>query len=74
MLARQVAIATGAPATFAAGPVPSSRRSPASACRPTGATTYDGSGLSRDNRLEPATLTALLDVAGSAEHPTCGRC
>ncbi|GAA4362507.1 D-alanyl-D-alanine carboxypeptidase/D-alanyl-D-alanine-endopeptidase [Nocardioides caricicola] len=30
---------------------------------------YDGSGLSRDNRLEPATLTALLEVAGSAEHP-----
>ncbi len=30
---------------------------------------YDGSGLSRDNRLDTATLTALLEVASSAEHP-----
>lgn len=30
---------------------------------------YDGSGLSRDNRLDPDTLTAVLDLAGSAEQP-----
>ncbi len=70
VLARQVAIATGAPATFAAGARAVLEKVAGLGVPTTGATTYDGSGLSRDNRLEPATLTALLDVAGSAEHPT----
>ena len=30
---------------------------------------YDGSGLSRDNVLAPATLLAVLRVAAAAEHP-----
>jgi serine-type D-Ala-D-Ala carboxypeptidase/endopeptidase (penicillin-binding protein 4) len=30
---------------------------------------YDGSGLSRDNRLTPATLIALLRLAAADEHP-----
>jgi serine-type D-Ala-D-Ala carboxypeptidase/endopeptidase (penicillin-binding protein 4) len=30
---------------------------------------YDGSGLSRDNVLAPATLLAVLGIAAAAEHP-----
>jgi D-alanyl-D-alanine carboxypeptidase/D-alanyl-D-alanine-endopeptidase (penicillin-binding protein 4) len=30
---------------------------------------YDGSGLSRDNRLTPATLMAVLGLAASEDHP-----
>ncbi len=30
---------------------------------------YDGSGLSRDNRLTPDTLVGVLQAAASAEHP-----
>lgn len=35
----------------------------------TGAKVYDGSGLSRDDRLDPRTLAAVLQVAASGEHP-----
>ena len=34
-----------------------------------GAEVYDGSGLSRDNRLDPDTITAVLQVAAAADHP-----
>ena len=34
-----------------------------------GAVLYDGSGLSRDNRLDPATLVAVLRLAASDDHP-----
>src|SRR3546814_1975983 len=34
-----------------------------------GATTYDGSGLSRADRLDPDTLTAVLEVAASPDRP-----
>ncbi|HEU4811691.1 MAG TPA: D-alanyl-D-alanine carboxypeptidase/D-alanyl-D-alanine-endopeptidase [Nocardioides sp.] len=34
-----------------------------------GARVYDGSGLSRDDRLDPRTLVAVLQVAASDEHP-----
>lgn len=34
-----------------------------------GSTVYDGSGLSRRNRLTPETLLGVLRVAASAEHP-----
>ncbi|WP_395657017.1 D-alanyl-D-alanine carboxypeptidase/D-alanyl-D-alanine-endopeptidase [Nocardioides sp.] len=34
-----------------------------------GAVTYDGSGLSREDRLDPATLTSVLETAGAAEQP-----
>jgi D-alanyl-D-alanine carboxypeptidase/D-alanyl-D-alanine-endopeptidase (penicillin-binding protein 4) len=30
---------------------------------------YDGSGLSRDNELDPGTLTDVLRAAASTEHP-----
>ncbi len=35
----------------------------------TGARLYDGSGLSRENRLDPETLTSLLYVAADPSHP-----
>lgn len=70
VLARQVAIATGADASFAGGAAAVLDTVAGLGVATTDATTYDGSGLSRDNRLTPETLTGLLDVAGSVEHPT----
>jgi D-alanyl-D-alanine carboxypeptidase/D-alanyl-D-alanine-endopeptidase (penicillin-binding protein 4) len=69
VLARQVAIATGAPATFSDGAAAVLDTVAGFGVPTTGAATYDGSGLSRDDRLAPGTLTGLLDVAGSDEHP-----
>ena len=69
VLAHQVAIARGAPASFAGG---------ASAVRSvlkglgidtSGDRIYDGSGLSRADRLDPATLLAVLETASSTRHP-----
>jgi D-alanyl-D-alanine carboxypeptidase/D-alanyl-D-alanine-endopeptidase (penicillin-binding protein 4) len=34
-----------------------------------GAEVYDGSGLSRENRIDPDTLAAVLETASRAEHP-----
>ena len=34
-----------------------------------GAELYDGSGLSRDDLVDPDTLAAVLETAGSADHP-----
>ena len=69
VLARQVAVATGVPATFADS-ADAVLDAVAGLGVPTdGATTYDGSGLSRDNLLTADTLTGLLDVAGAADHP-----
>jgi D-alanyl-D-alanine carboxypeptidase/D-alanyl-D-alanine-endopeptidase (penicillin-binding protein 4) len=34
-----------------------------------GSTLYDGSGLSRQDRLTPAALLGVLQLAGSADHP-----
>ena len=52
------ALATGAPASFAGGAeARRSRRSTALGVPTEGAEMYDGSGLSRDNRLDPDTLT-----------------
>jgi len=69
VLARQTALATGAPATFAGGADAVLGALAELDVPTTGAEVYDGSGLSRDNRLEPETLTALLALAGSADHP-----
>lgn len=69
VLARQTALATGAPATFADGAAAVLGEIAALGVPVDGAELYDGSGLSRDNRLEPETLTALLDVAGSPDRP-----
>jgi D-alanyl-D-alanine carboxypeptidase/D-alanyl-D-alanine-endopeptidase (penicillin-binding protein 4) len=37
--------------------------------RTAGAKVYDGSGLSRENRIDPDTLVDVLRVASSADHP-----
>ena len=69
VLARQVGLATSGRGSFAAGVrgvldtldelgVPVER-----------AVVYDGSGLSRDDRLDPDTITAVLETAGSDAHP-----
>ncbi len=69
VLARQVAVAEGRPATFAGG---------AAAVRDVlrrigvdvdGVRTYDGSGLSRSDRLAPRTLLSVIRTASSPSHP-----
>jgi D-alanyl-D-alanine carboxypeptidase/D-alanyl-D-alanine-endopeptidase (penicillin-binding protein 4) len=69
VLGRQVGLATSDDGSFAAGAravldVLSGLGVPTQ-----GARTYDGSGLSRDDRLDPDALTAVLELAGSADHP-----
>lgn len=69
VLARHVAIAAGEPATFAGA-----NRAVVATLASLGVDARDdrirdGSGLSRDNRLSPATLLELLEVAASPEHP-----
>ena len=69
VLARQVAVATGRPASFtgASNAVLSVLRDlgvPTS-----GATVHDGSGLSRDNRLPPDTIIAVLRAASADDRP-----
>lgn len=69
VLARQVGIATSGTGSFDAGTRGVLETLDALGVPTDGATVYDGSGLSRDNRLEPDTLTAVLEVAGSTDHP-----
>jgi D-alanyl-D-alanine carboxypeptidase/D-alanyl-D-alanine-endopeptidase (penicillin-binding protein 4) len=69
VLARQVGLAVSGEGSFRAG-ARAVLATLADLGVPTGdATTYDGSGLSREDRLDPRTLTAVLAVAASAEHP-----
>ena len=42
---------------------------PSSAYRSAARVLYDGSGLSRANRLDPATLVAVLRLAAADDHP-----
>ena len=69
VLSRQVAVARGLPASFAGG-----ARAVRSVLRGLGIDTaadriYDGSGLSRADRLYPATLLAVLETAAAGRHP-----
>lgn len=69
VLARQVAVATGRPASFTGA-----SKAVLSVLRDlgvptTGATVYDGSGLSRDNRLPPETIIAVLRAASGEDRP-----
>ena len=61
-LARQVAIAEGLPATFA-GAVTAIRTVLHEAGVTIGSTMFDGSGLAASDRLAPASLVDLLDLA-----------
>jgi D-alanyl-D-alanine carboxypeptidase/D-alanyl-D-alanine-endopeptidase (penicillin-binding protein 4) len=69
MMARQVALASNQPASFAGG----SAAVLATLIRlgvPTGgARIYDGSGLSDANKLTPQLLTGILATAAQADHP-----
>lgn len=69
VLARQVDLATGGAGTFAGGARAVLRVLDGLGVPTQGATTYDGSGLSRADRLDPDTLTAVLEVAASPDHP-----
>lgn len=69
VLFRHVALAEGRPGSFSGG---------ASAVRDvlarlgidaSGDRIYDGSGLSRENRLAPQTLLSVVEAAASEEHP-----
>ncbi|MDQ1680311.1 MAG: hypothetical protein QOI42_1170 [Frankiaceae bacterium] len=66
-LARQVALATHRAATFADGAA--AVVDALSRVGMGGVTLVDGSGLSRLDRITPATLAALLRLAASADHP-----
>ncbi len=69
VLARQVAVAQGEPASFV-GAARAVRQVLGGLGVPlAGARMYDGSGLSRQNRLQPATLLGVVRVASDAERP-----
>lgn len=68
-LARLVALRSGLPATFAGGAAGVGAAVTALGADPADLRLYDGSGLSKANRLQPRVLTRLLSVASSPAHP-----
>ena len=68
-LARQTALATGAPAGFAGGASAIAAQLKKLQLPVQGARFTDGSGLNRDDRLTADLLTALLVKAGAPAHP-----
>ena len=70
VLAHQVGLATVGEASFAGGVEGVRQALTGLGVRPDDEDEwYDGSGLSRDNVLTPATLLAVLGVAAAEEHP-----
>ena len=69
VLARQVGIATSGVGSFDAGVAGVLETLDALGVPTRNAVVHDGSGLSRQDRLDPDTLTAVLETAGSVEHP-----
>lgn len=69
VLARHVAIAVGEPASFTGGSAAILRVLDGLGIRTTGAAVYDGSGLSRDNRLPATLLLDVLRIAASPAYP-----
>ncbi|MBZ5739219.1 D-alanyl-D-alanine carboxypeptidase/D-alanyl-D-alanine endopeptidase [Nocardioides mangrovi] len=69
VLARQVGIATSGTGSFAAGARAVVDTLDDLGVPTDGARVYDGSGLSRDDRVDPDTLTAVLETASSDDHP-----
>lgn len=67
VLARHVGLAVAGDASFAAGARAVRQVLAGLGVPMQGAATYDGSGLSRDNLLDPDTLTALLELAASPD-------
>jgi D-alanyl-D-alanine carboxypeptidase/D-alanyl-D-alanine-endopeptidase (penicillin-binding protein 4) len=68
-LARQTALASGGPASFAGGADAIRAQLAALGLPMTGAGFHDGSGLNRDDRLTANLLTALLVKAADADRP-----
>jgi len=66
---RQAAVASGEPGSYAGGQRAVERRLRTLDVWRPGTRVYDGSGLSRDNAVPPATLTALLRLAADPRHP-----
>ncbi len=69
VLFRHVALAEGQPGSFAGGNTAVSSVLERLGIPMTGARILDGSGLSRENRLRPETLLAVIGVAASPENP-----
>jgi D-alanyl-D-alanine carboxypeptidase/D-alanyl-D-alanine-endopeptidase (penicillin-binding protein 4) len=69
VLLRQVALATGHPGSSAAGVGAVLATLTHLGLSVSGATVYDGSGLSRDDRVPVALLLAVLGLDSSAAHP-----
>lgn len=69
VLAHHVGLATGGTGSFAGGAHGVQAVLGELGVPFTGARVYDGSGLSRRNRLPPPTLTAVLRLAASRDHP-----
>ncbi|WP_211354491.1 D-alanyl-D-alanine carboxypeptidase/D-alanyl-D-alanine endopeptidase [Stackebrandtia albiflava] len=68
-LARQAALATGEPGSFAGGAAATMRVLADLGLPVDGMVLKDGSGLSKDNRLSAGLLASLVSVAASGEHP-----
>ncbi|MGW0766359.1 D-alanyl-D-alanine carboxypeptidase/D-alanyl-D-alanine endopeptidase [Streptomyces sp. NPDC002676] len=68
-LARQTALASGEPASFAGGAKAIGARLRGLGLPVSGASFHDGSGLDRDDRLTAGLLTALLVKAGDPARP-----
>jgi D-alanyl-D-alanine carboxypeptidase/D-alanyl-D-alanine-endopeptidase (penicillin-binding protein 4) len=69
VLARHVGLATAGTGSFEAGVAGVLRTLRGLGVRTDGARVLDGSGLSRENRLDPDTLLDVLRLASSEEHP-----
>lgn len=69
ILLRHVAVARGRPGSFAAGVSAMKRVLSRLGVDTSGDVIYDGSGLSREDRLSPQTLLSVLEAAASEKHP-----
>jgi D-alanyl-D-alanine carboxypeptidase/D-alanyl-D-alanine-endopeptidase (penicillin-binding protein 4) len=69
MMARQVALALGKPASFAGGAAAVTQELTTLGLPLQGVRIVDGSGLSHDNKLTPALLTGALALAAQANQP-----
>ena len=69
VLGHQVGLAVSGTASFAAGAEAVLATLESLGVPVDGAEVYDGSGLSRDNAVDPDTITGVLEVAAAAGHP-----
>jgi D-alanyl-D-alanine carboxypeptidase/D-alanyl-D-alanine-endopeptidase (penicillin-binding protein 4) len=69
VLARQVAVTSGRPASFSGGTLAVRRVLAGLGVDTSRDRVYDGSGLSRQDRVSPRTLLSVLSVAADSGHP-----